>query len=71
MLTARFQFNGRIAQLVEQLTLNQRVLGSSPSASTINYLAIFDTTASKRAYIWARMSRIATNAKQTELSATP
>jgi hypothetical protein len=27
--------NGRIAQLVEQLTLNQRVLGSSPSASTI------------------------------------
>ena len=25
---------GRIAQLVEQLTLNQRVLGSSPSAST-------------------------------------
>ena len=27
--------DGRIAQLVEQLTLNQRVLGSSPSASTI------------------------------------
>jgi hypothetical protein len=27
--------HGRIAQLVEQLTLNQRVLGSSPSASTI------------------------------------
>ena len=27
--------NGRIAQLVEQLTLNQRVLGSNPSASTI------------------------------------
>ncbi len=26
--------SGRIAQLVEQLTLNQRVLGSSPSAST-------------------------------------
>lgn len=26
---------GRIAQLVEQLTLNQRVLGSNPSASTI------------------------------------
>ena len=25
---------GRIAQLVEQLTLNQRVLGSNPSAST-------------------------------------
>ena len=28
---------GRIAQLVEQLTLNQRVLGSSPSASTIPF----------------------------------
>ncbi|MDB5719815.1 MAG: hypothetical protein JWP15_433 [Alphaproteobacteria bacterium] len=27
--------NGRIAQLVEQLTLNQRVPGSSPGASTI------------------------------------
>src|SRR5688572_14899348 len=27
--------HGRIAQLVEQLTLNQRVLGSSPSASTM------------------------------------
>jgi hypothetical protein len=26
--------DGRIAQLVEQLTLNQRVLGSSPSAPT-------------------------------------
>jgi hypothetical protein len=26
--------NGRIAQLVEQLTLNQRVLGSNPSVST-------------------------------------
>ncbi len=32
--TPRF-FDGRIAQLVEQLTLNQRVLGSSPSAPTI------------------------------------
>ena len=29
---------GRIAQLVEQLTLNQRVLGSSPSASTIFWI---------------------------------
>ena len=29
--------NGRIAQLVEQLTLNQRVLGSNPSASTNRY----------------------------------
>jgi hypothetical protein len=32
--------SGRIAQLVEQLTLNQRVLGSSPSAST----TFFSTT---------------------------
>ena len=30
--------SGRIAQLVEQLTLNQRVLGSSPSASTTFFL---------------------------------
>ena len=29
------QFDGRIAQLVEQLTLNQRVQGSSPCAPTI------------------------------------
>ncbi len=29
--------SGRIAQLVEQLTLNQRVLGSSPSASTTSF----------------------------------
>jgi hypothetical protein len=34
------QGSGRIAQLVEQLTLNQRVLGSSPSASTI-FLQLF------------------------------
>ena len=27
--------NGLLAQLVEQLTLNQRVVGSSPSQSTI------------------------------------
>ncbi len=27
--------NGGLAQLVEQLTLNQRVVGSSPAASTI------------------------------------
>jgi hypothetical protein len=26
---------GRLAQLVEQLTLNQRVAGSNPAASTI------------------------------------
>ena len=41
---ARFRQSrcGRIAQLVEQLTLNQRVLGSSPSASTKpSFLAVF------------------------------
>jgi hypothetical protein len=33
---------GRLAQLVEQLTLNQRVVGSNPSASTIStYSACF------------------------------
>ncbi len=31
----RIEFDGRIAQLVEQLTLNQRVQGSSPCAPTI------------------------------------
>jgi hypothetical protein len=31
---SRERHSGRIAQLVEQLTLNQRVLGSSPSAPT-------------------------------------
>jgi hypothetical protein len=29
---------GRLAQLVEQLTLNQRVVGSNPSASTIQVI---------------------------------
>ena len=33
-VTSRLSFNGRVAQLVEQLTLNQRVPGSSPGAST-------------------------------------
>jgi hypothetical protein len=32
---------GRIAQLVEQLTLNQRVQGSSPCAPTIDPLMLF------------------------------
>ena len=38
---------GRIAQLVEQLTLNQRVAGSSPAAPTneINALVWFGRTA--------------------------
>jgi hypothetical protein len=31
--------SGRLAQLVEQLTLNQRVAGSSPAASTPSFLA--------------------------------
>ena len=31
----RIFFDGRLAQLVEQLTLNQRVVGSSPTAPTI------------------------------------
>ena len=32
---------GRLAQLVEQLTLNQRVVGSNPSASTIQVIYHF------------------------------
>ena len=38
-------FDGRIAQLVEQLTLNQRVQGSSPCAPTIeiNDLALIQS----------------------------
>ena len=48
MLSARAVFDkygrGGLAQLAEQLTLNQRVAGSSPAASTIYYFrfAIFD-----------------------------
>ena len=34
-LSRRTRTDGRIAQLVEQLTLNQRVQGSSPCAPTI------------------------------------
>src|SRR4029077_18736099 len=43
---------GRIAQLVEQLTLNQRVPGSSPGAPTnrINHLAPFCTISSAPVY---------------------
>ena len=40
--------NGRIAQLVEQLTLNQRVLGSNPSASTIQIRDLGLTLASPK-----------------------
>ena len=61
MLTARLFVatgsDGRIAQLVEQLTLNQRVLGSSPSASTmfLNDLPAksTDTLGRKRRYLIA------------------
>jgi hypothetical protein len=35
-LTAAKDRKGRIAQLVEQLTLNQRVVGSNPTAPTNN-----------------------------------
>jgi hypothetical protein len=39
----QFYLDGRLAQLVEQLTLNQRVVGSNPSASTIQviYFLVF------------------------------
>ena len=33
----RYSSHGPLAQLVEQLTLNQRVEGSTPSRLTINY----------------------------------
>ena len=36
-------FDGRIAQLVEQLTLNQRVVGSSPTAPTIEIKDLAET----------------------------
>src|SRR5262245_4863674 len=35
------RWSGRIAQLVEQLTLNQRVPGSSPGAPTIGPATLF------------------------------
>jgi len=34
-LAPLLRFDGRLAQLVEQLTLNQRVVGSKPTAPTI------------------------------------
>ncbi len=40
--------SGCIAQLVEQLTLNQRVLGSSPSASTIIFIGVFPVSSQTR-----------------------
>jgi hypothetical protein len=39
----RGHFDGRIAQLVEQLTLNQRVQGSSPCAPTNEIKDLQDT----------------------------
>jgi hypothetical protein len=38
----QIRFDGRIAQLVEQLTLNQRVHGSSPCAPTIEINELAD-----------------------------
>ena len=45
--------HGRIAQLVEQLTLNQRVLGSSPSAPTKNPRYIRELAGIFVSRIWA------------------
>ncbi|CCE08008.1 hypothetical protein BRAS3843_2520023 [Bradyrhizobium sp. STM 3843] len=39
--------SGRIAQLVEQLTLNQRVLGSSPSAPTMPFKDLAATSSER------------------------
>jgi hypothetical protein len=47
----RFYLDGRLAQLVEQLTLNQRVVGSNPSASTI--FLIFTSHFSNKLLNWA------------------
>ncbi len=40
---ARFQTSGPLAQLVEQLTLNQRVAGSNPARLTIKKLGLLRT----------------------------
>ena len=37
--TSRITWRGPLAQLVEQLTLNQRVAGSSPARLTLNSIA--------------------------------
>ena len=37
MATPASLMDGRIAQVVEQLTLNQRVVGSSPTAPTKDF----------------------------------
>jgi hypothetical protein len=44
-------FDGRIAQLVEQLTLNQRVQGSSPCAPTIEINDLVEISQSLRS-VW-------------------
>jgi hypothetical protein len=41
------RFDGRIAQLVEQLTLNQRVHGSSPCTPTIKIKELRQQSASQ------------------------
>src|SRR5437899_3405959 len=43
--------SGRIAQLVEQLTLNQRVPGSSPGAPTKLFKDLGDQTLAKRSRV--------------------
>ena len=45
-------FDGRIAQLVEQLTLNQRVQGSSPCAPTIETPEIVEDLGSSKPAGW-------------------
>jgi hypothetical protein len=52
---------GRLAQLVEQLTLNQRVVGSNPSASTIylqinhRFIDLFSTLLNRSSYFRFRI----------------
>ncbi len=43
IIVKRFQTHGPLAQLVEQLTLNQRVAGSSPSGITMKKSALVET----------------------------
>src|SRR5208283_4996123 len=50
------QFDGRIAQLVEQLTLNQRVQGSSPCAPTIEIKGLGRYCAPRRIF-WTSLRR--------------
>ena len=50
---------GRIAQLVEQLTLNQRVAGSSPAAPTkFNRLRIKRKSNNQRTAYWTKFATL-------------